>query len=45
VRSLERFADFTGIATVRRESGDPLAYPQGVNVQATPLLGRLIYFP
>ncbi|MEX0386002.1 hypothetical protein [Spiribacter onubensis] len=45
VRSLERFADFTGIATVDIERGDILTYPKMINVQATPLLSRLTHFP
>ncbi|RZU98736.1 hypothetical protein EV698_0997 [Spiribacter vilamensis] len=44
VRCLERFADFTGIAMVRREGGGFLTDPQAINVQATPLLSRLIDF-
>ena len=45
VRCLERFADFTGIATVHRAGGDILTRPEAMNVQATPLLHRLISFP
>ena len=45
LRCLERFADFTGIATVNREEDRVLAPAQSVKVQATPLLGSLIHFP
>ncbi|MEX0430374.1 hypothetical protein [Spiribacter insolitus] len=44
LRVLERFADFTGIATVRHEGDDILTRPQTTTVQAAPLLGRLISF-
>ena len=44
VRCLERFAEFTGIATVRRRGGDLLTDPQTIIVQTTPLLSRLIQF-
>lgn len=44
-RALERFAGFTGIATVRDDANDILTRPQTTTVQAAPLLGRLINFP
>ena len=44
VQCLERFAGFTGIATVRREDDRLLTPTQAITVQATPLLGRLIHF-
>ncbi|AGY92093.1 hypothetical protein SPICUR_05595 [Spiribacter curvatus] len=44
-RARERFADFTGIATVRDDADDILTRPQTTTVQAAPLLHRLISFP